>query len=152
MNGQRVLNEFVQGRSNAWMQNGVLMKYNRNPEFIEITGPLQEDIEIQVCPESKSLVKKFLKKIIVWQSSSWGRESWLINLTHLSLMDLPTLISRMSLLPILGMLGSIFHFYSYFNRTFWKQTVETQIRRRVLRRLIWVCTYCLCTSKKDAIG
>ena len=53
VNGQRVLNEFVQGRSNAWMQNGVLMKYNRNPEFIEITGPLQEDIEIQVHVESK---------------------------------------------------------------------------------------------------
>ena len=55
VHGHRVLNEFVQGRSNAWMQNGVLMKYNRNPEIIEITGPLQEDIEIQVRGESKSL-------------------------------------------------------------------------------------------------
>ena len=33
-----------------------------------------------------------------------------------------------------------FHFYSNFDRTFSKQTVETLVRRRVLRRLIWVCT------------
>ena len=32
----------------------------------------------------------------------------------------------------LGLLGNIFHFYSYFKRNFCKQTVENLIRRRVL--------------------
>ena len=29
-----------------------------------------------------------------------------------------------------------------------KQKVEILIRRRVLRRLIWVCTVCLCPTKR----
>ena len=37
-------------------------------------------------------------------------------------------------------------FYSNFNTT--KQTVETLIKRRVLRRLIWVCAACLCPTKR----
>ena len=41
-----------------------------------------------------------------------------------------------------------FHIYSNFNRTFCKQTVETLIRRRILGRLIWVCTICLCPTKR----
>ena len=36
-----------------------------------------------------------------------------------------------------------FFYYLNLNRTFCKQTVETLIRRRVLRRLVWVCTICL---------
>ena len=51
-------------------------------------------------------------------------------------------------ITVLRLLGGIFHFYSNFVRTFWKQTVETLVRRRVLRRLIWVCTVCLCPTKK----
>ena len=35
-----------------------------------------------------------------------------------------------------------------FNRMLCKQTVKTLIRRRVLRRLIWVGTVCLCPTKK----
>ena len=46
------------------------------------------------------------------------------------------------------LLGRTFHFYSDFNRAFSNQTVDTLIRRRVLRRLIWVCTVCLCPTKK----
>ena len=47
------------------------------------------------------------------------------------------------------MLGGIFHFYSNFERKFCKQTVETLIRHHVrLRRLIWVCTICLCPRKR----
>ena len=34
------------------------------------------------------------------------------------------------------------------NRTFCKLTVETLIRRRVLRRPVWVCTVCLCPTKR----
>ena len=45
------------------------------------------------------------------------------------------------------MLGGIFHFYSSFNRKLCKQTVETLVRRRILWRLIWVCTICLCPTK-----
>ena len=41
-----------------------------------------------------------------------------------------------------------FHFYSNFDRIFFKQTVETLIRRRVLRRMIWVSTVCLCPTKR----
>ena len=35
-----------------------------------------------------------------------------------------------------------------FNRIVCKHTVETLIRRRVLWRLIWVCTFCLCPQKR----
>ena len=42
-----------------------------------------------------------------------------------------------------GMLGGIFHFYSNFERTFCKQTVETVIRCHLLWCLVWVCTICL---------
>ena len=41
-----------------------------------------------------------------------------------------------------------FHFYSSFNRKSCKQTVETLIRRRILWHLIWVCTICLCPTKR----
>ena len=40
-------------------------------------------------------------------------------------------------ISVLRVVGWYFSFYSNFNRTFCKQTVETLIRRRVL---IWVCT------------
>ena len=49
------------------------------------------------------------------------------------------------------MLGSIVHLHSYLNETFGKQTVSVSgnpIRWRVLQRLIWVCTVCLCSTKK----
>ena len=68
-------------------------------------------------------------------------------LTHLSLMDLPTIINWTNQFQILGVLGAIFHFYSNFDRIFCKQTVETLIRRSILRRLIWVCFVCLCPQK-----
>ena len=43
----------------------------------------------------------------------------------------------------------IFHLYSNFNTKLCKQTVETMIRHHVrLRRLIWVCTICLCPRKR----
>ena len=40
------------------------------------------------------------------------------------------------------------HLYSNFNRTFCKNIVEALIRRRVMRRLILVCTVCQCPTKK----
>ena len=46
----------------------------------------------------------------------------------------------------LTLLCGIFHFYSNFNRTFFKQTVETLIRHRVL---ICVCTVSLCPTKRS---
>ena len=64
-------------------------------------------------------------------------------LTHLSLMDLPTLISKTSPFPILGALGGIFHLLP-FNRTFCKQTVKIVIRHRIF----WVCTVCPCPIKR----
>ena len=37
---------------------------------------------------------------------------------------------------------------SNFKRNFCKQTVESLIRRRVLRRLVWFCTVFLCPTKR----
>ena len=65
-------------------------------------------------------------------------------------MNFPIFIGKTGLFQILGVLGGIFHFYSNFNRTFYKQTVRTLIRRRVLRRLVWVCTFYLYPPKKDS--
>ena len=69
-------------------------------------------------------------------------------LIHLSLMDLPTIINWTNPFPNLGVLSAIFHLCSNFDRIFCKQTVETLIRHRVLRRLTWVCTICLCPTKR----
>ena len=70
------------------------------------------------------------------------------SLTHLSRMDFLTVFSWTSPFPFEGLLGCIFHFHSIFNRTVCQQTVQTLIRRRVLRRLVWVCTICLCPTKR----
>ena len=69
-------------------------------------------------------------------------------LAHLCRMDLPTLISRTCAIPIVWALGGIFRFCPNSERTFCKQTVETLIRRRVLRRLVWIYTVCLCPTKR----
>ena len=58
------------------------------------------------------------------------------SLTHTSRMEFPTDIHCTGPLPILGLLGCIFHFYSKLNRNFFLKTVEDLIRRLVLRRLI----------------
>ena len=44
--------------------------------------------------------------------------------------------------------GWYFSVYSNFNRTFCKQTEETLIRRRVLRRLVGICIVCLRPTKR----
>ena len=58
-------------------------------------------------------------------------------------MEFPTFINWTSLFLFLGLLGGISHFYLNFNWLFFKQTVETLIRRRRMpnkkeARLIWV--------------
>ena len=63
-------------------------------------------------------------------------------------MYFPILINWTSPFTILVLLGGIFQFYSNFKRNFCKQTVENLIRRRILRRLIWFCTVCLCPTKR----
>ena len=53
---------------------------------------------------------------------------------------------------VLRVVGCFFFiFYSNLERTIYKQTVETLIRHRVLRRLIWVCTVCLFTTKRTLV-
>ena len=74
-----------------------------------------------------------------------GTHRWL---THLCRMYFPIIINWTSPFTILGLVGDIFHFYSYFKRNFCKQTVENLIRRRGLRRLNWFCTVCLCPTKR----
>ena len=51
-------------------------------------------------------------------------------------------------IQFLGCWLIIFYFYSYFKRTFCKQTVANLIRRRVLRRLIWFCNVYRCPIKR----
>ena len=53
-----------------------------------------------------------------------------------------------SISNFMGVLVGIFHFYSKSHRIFCKQTVETLIRRRVMRRMVWVCIVCLCPTKR----
>ena len=65
-------------------------------------------------------------------------------------MDFPNFINWALSFPILGLLGGILYFYSNFDRTLCKQTVEILIRRRILGRLIWVCSVCLCPQNLDA--
>ena len=63
---------------------------------------------------------------------------------HLIRMDFPIPINRIRPFPFYELFGGIFHFYSNFKRTSYKQTVENLIRRRVLMshkkdaRLIWI--------------
>ena len=59
-------------------------------------------------------------------------------------MEFPTHLLDPSNLRVVG----FNHFYSNFNRQFCKQTVENLIRLRVLWRLIWVCTGCICLTKR----
>ena len=44
-------------------------------------------------------------------------------------------------IAVLRVVGWPFQFYSSFDRTFCKEIV-------VLRRLIWVCTVCICPTKR----
>ena len=77
-------------------------------------------------------------------------------LTHICPVNSSILINWTRPSPILGASGILFHFYSISNRNYcWQtvrnycwQTVKTLIRRRVLRRLIWVCTVCLCPKNR----
>ena len=42
----------------------------------------------------------------------------------------------------------MFHMYSNFNRILCKETVETSIRLRILRHLVWVCTIYLRPTRR----
>ena len=69
------------------------------------------------------------------------------NFTHWSWMDFPTIIPSLSVgRPHIQYQGRLVVFFSLSNskRTYCKQTVKIQIRRRTMRRLIWVRTICLC--------
>ena len=69
-------------------------------------------------------------------------------LTHLCRMEFHSLINWTSQFPFEGLLDDSFHFSSNCDRTFCKQTVETLIRRRIVRRLVWVSTICTCPTKR----
>ena len=61
-------------------------------------------------------------------------------------MEFPTLVNWITPFAFKGVLGSVFHFYTTFCKN--KRSVDTLIRRCVLRLLIWVCTICLCFTKR----
>ena len=71
-----------------------------------------------------------------------------IPLTHLNVIEFPSLINWTSPFTFLGLLGCISHFYSNFNGTPWEETLLTIIRRYILQHQIWVCTVCLCPTKR----
>ena len=69
-------------------------------------------------------------------------------LTQISRTDFPILIHWVSPFVIKGVSGVFFfHICSTCNWNSCKQTVKTLIRRRITRRLIKVCTVCLCPTK-----
>ena len=72
----------------------------------------------------------------------------LCQLTHLRQVEFPCVINWTSPFQFKGLMSDIFLFYSHFNRTFCKQIVETMIGCHVLWHLIWVCTVCLCPTKR----
>ena len=69
-------------------------------------------------------------------------------LTHLTLMEFPALMNWTSLFPFLGLLYGIFQFYSNFNRTLCKQTLNILNRHNILWRLNLIYTVCLCPQKR----
>ena len=72
-----------------------------------------------------------------------------LRLTHFSRMEFPTDINWNSPYPILGLLGGIFHFYSEFDRTFCKQTVNNLIRRRRTPRSAASGLFMHCLANKE---
>ena len=70
--------------------------------------------------------------------------------THICLVDSSILINWTCPFPVLGMPGALLHFDSISDSYSCMQTVKTLIRHRILWRLIWVCTVCLCPKKWDA--
>ena len=74
-------------------------------------------------------------------------ENLLVNLI-LKCSQITHLINRTSPFLFKGLLDVIFQFDLNFNGTYCKQTVETLIRQHALQCLIWVCTVCVCPTKK----
>ena len=97
-------------------------------------------------------------KRVFWQTvkTHWWNVEFCQILYHLLNPFTPnrfrTFITCMSPYPILGLLGGIFHFYSNFDRTFCKQTVENLIRCHFLWCLNWFCTICRCPTKRTLDG
>ena len=80
----------------------------------------------------------------MWLPAGKGPTSWLsFVMFNCEVVTFPLVSWLDCLCPLSYFVGSIFHFYSNFNRIFCKPIVETLIRRRVLRRLIWVYTVCI---------
>ena len=90
-----------------------------------------------------------------WVISPFAKVSFLeflnlqYNLTHLSQTEFPTVINWTSPIFVVRVVGWYFtFFFSNFNRTFCEQSVKIVIRCCILWRLIWVCTVCLCPTKR----
>ena len=71
-------------------------------------------------------------------NTDWGK------LTHICLKTFPSLSIGQVCFSFKGCLVYFFHFYHIFDRNSCEQTVYTLTRQRIMRRLIWVCTVCLC--------
>ena len=90
----------------------------------------------------------FKNKVWCWMFNHLYSYAFSYKLTHLSRMEFPILTNWTSLFSFQGLFGCKFHFYSNLNRTFCKVTVQTLIRRHSLGHLVWVCTFCMCPTKR----
>ena len=66
-------------------------------------------------------------------------------------MDLSILIILISPFLVLEVSGRCFHFYCIFYRHICKQTVLILVRRRVVRRLNWVCIVCIIPKRVSGL-
>ena len=99
----------------------------------------EEQIMTKQTPHTKSLRHKELQQRDRLETVSRKTTR---GLTHCILNRLSHTIYRKGPISILGMSG--YEIYIFLEKKWlnYFQTVETLIRRRVLQRLIWVCTVC----------
>ena len=94
-----------------------------------------------VLIENKRFDDNFQLRTLTWRSV---KVSTLYVCLPVYRMDFHISINWTSPIPILGLLGGIFHFYSNFKRNLCLQTVENLIRRRVLLACVFCFFLLLC--------
>ena len=115
-------------------QTGLLSSRNKLESAIA-----SRDIILSRQRTTKALIR--LRGCAGWSAPllfAYGIKRFSHDVAHIWLIDFSIPINWMSPFPNLGVSGAFFYFYFIFGRIFCKQTVQTLIRRRVLRRLIWV--------------
>ena len=120
--------------------------------FVFLSKTLYPDLSVLVS--TKEIIQTWLNFAMLWRKTAiqtsiaaFGTNSYLWLSTPIDLRNWSVEKDRKTNMVISIFVGWYFHFYSNFSRIFFMQTVDTLIRRRVLRRLIWVCTVSICPTK-----